>query len=428
MKFETIILLMFLFIVYSFFGWILEVLAIAIKEHRFVNRGITNGPLCPIYGFTALTLLLVSSGVNSVFWVFIGSVIYGTIIELITGKVLEKFNKTKWWDYSNKKYNLDGYICLEYSLLWGFLGTILIYVINPLMTFIFNGIYLYISVPIIMVLAIIIIIDLLTSFITLKHVNTNRISAVSNKIGEFVLSKVLKRIENAYPTFKTKKIKSENSNIFAPGTSFYKLFVIFLIGGFLGDITEILWCRYSMERWMNRSSLVFLPISVVWGFAFALATMLLHRYQHKSNTFLFIFGSIIGGAYEYICSVFTEFFFGTIFWDYSKIPFNLNGRINLLFCFFWGFAVVIFIKIIYPRLTKMIESIPKKIGNVVTTILLIVFIIDLAVTGCVMMRYHNRQDGISSSNIVDELCDKYADDDYMASHWSNMKNVKDLKK
>lgn len=428
MKLEVVVLLISSFIIYSFLGWVIEVSAIAIKEHRFVNRGITNGPLCPIYGFSSIILILASSGVDSFIWIFLGSAIYGTAIEFITGKLLEIFNKTKWWDYSDKKYNLDGYICLEYSLIWGCLGTILIYIIHPIFLYLLKGINMYILIPIVIVSMVIVIIDLITSFVTLKHINTKKINDVSDKIGEYILRKVMHRIENAYPTFKKKKVKPNKSNVFASGTSFYKLFLIFYIGGFLGDIIEIFFCRYSMGRWMNRSSLVFESISLVWGLGLAIATILLHKYQNSSNTFIFIFGSVIGGAFEYLCSIFTEFFFGTIFWDYSKIPFNLNGRINLLFCFFWGFAAVIYIKLLYPKLSKIIESIPKKIGNVVTTILLIVFLIDLLITGSVMSRHNARKEGVPATNIVEKLCDKYADDEFMKRHWSNMKNVNDLKK
>lgn len=175
---------------------------------------------------------------------------------------------------------------------------------------------------------------------------------------------------------------------------------------------------------MSRSSLVWGQFSLVWGLAIALATLLLHRYQNKSNTFLFIFGTIMGGAFEYVCSVFTEFFFGTIFWDYSKIPFNINGRINLLYCFFWGFATIIFIKLVYPTISKWIEAIPKKIGKIFVTFAVIFMIIDLIVTGCVMMRYNTRNQGVEASNIVEKLCDKYADDEFMHHRWSNMKKPK----
>ena len=80
--------------------------------------------------------------------------------------------------------------------------------------------------------------------------------------------------------------------------------------------------------------------SIVWGLAIAAVTALLYKYRNRSQQFLFWMGTFLGGAYEYICSVFTEIVFGTVFWDYSDIPFNLGGRINLLYCFFWGFAAV----------------------------------------------------------------------------------------
>ncbi|MDE6141538.1 MAG: putative ABC transporter permease, partial [Bacilli bacterium] len=233
---------------------------------------------------------------------------------------------------------------------------------------------------------------------------------------------ILRRLDKAYPNFKShKKTSKKDTKVFAKGVSFYKLFLIFMIGGIIGDIIEIFYCRYSMGYFMSRSSVVWGEFSIVWGTAFALATLLLSRYQNRSNTYLFLFVTIMGGSFEYICSVFTEFFFGTVFWDYSKIPFNINGRVKLLFCFFWGFATVIFIKLIYPHLSKMIESIPKRIGIIVTNILIIFVIINLLVTGCAMLRYNNRLDGIKATNKVEELCDKYFHDEYMRNRWKNMK-------
>ena len=88
--------------------------------------------------------------------------------------------------------------------------------------------------------------------------------------------------------------------------------------------------------WMSRSSVVSESFSIVWGLAIALVTALLYKYKDRSDSFLFGMGTFLGGAYEYLCSVFTELVFGKVFWDYSAIPFNLGGRINLLYCFFLG--------------------------------------------------------------------------------------------
>lgn len=82
--------------------------------------------------------------------------------------------------------------------------------------------------------------------------------------------------------------------------------------------------------------------AVHWqGLAIAMATYIMYNYRDRSDGFVFAFGTFIGGAYEYICSVFTEIVFGKIFWDYRGLPFNLGGRINLLYCFFWGIATVV---------------------------------------------------------------------------------------
>lgn len=425
MNYEVVLDLIFIFIFYSFIGWLLEVITIIIKERRFVNRGITNGPLCTLYGVAALLVTVIARDSSNLLAIFFTSMIYGTGLELIAGKLLERTNRLKWWDYSDKPWNLDGYICLQYSLLWGFLGVLLIKIGNPIFVTLFHSLYPVIKEILLFILLGIIAIDLLTSFITLKSLKENKLENVTNRFGNWLLRSILKRLENAYPNIKKEKKKQkEKSKVFAQGTSFYKLFWIFLIGGFIGDLCEILFCRYSMHRWMSRSSFVFSQISIVWGIAFFLATLLLHRYQKKSNTFLFFFGTIMGGAFEYCCSVFTEFFFGTVFWDYSKFAFNIHGRVNLLFCFFWGFATVLFIKVVYPFLSKTIERIPRKMGIILTNVFFFLLLIDCFVTGCVMMRYRLRTEGKPAENVIEELCDSYADDEFMMRRWPNMKQKK----
>ena len=122
---------------------------------------------------------------------------------------------------------------------------------------------------------------------------------------------------------------------------------------------------------MSRSSLVWGDFSVVWGFAIAAATVLLYKYRDGSDRSLFLVGTFLGGAYEYICSVLSELVFGKVFWDYSKIPFNLGGRINLLYCFFWGIAAVVWMKMLYPFFSGLIEKVPKKAGHILTWVMLV---------------------------------------------------------
>ena len=113
---------------------------------------------------------------------------------------------------------------------------------------------------------------------------------------------------------------------------------------------------------------------------------MLYKYKDRSDGFLFLIGTGLGGAYEYLCSVFTEIVFGKVFWDYSDIPFNLGGRINLLYCFFWGIAAVVWFKLIYTRLSKVIEKIPVKFGKI-TTWILVVFMIANVLMSCFATGY-----------------------------------------
>ena len=161
----------------------------------------------------------------------------------------------------------------------------------------------------------------------------------------------------------------------------------------------------------------------MWGLAIAAVTALLYRYRNRSEQFLFWMGTFLGGAYEYICSVFTEAVFGTVFWDYSDIPFNLAGRINLLYCFFWGFAAVAWFKILYPRVSRLIEKIPVKPGKIITWLLLIFMLADGVVSSAALARYNTRSNGIEASNSFESWVDEHFDDARMARIYPKAKQV-----
>ena len=282
------------------------------KEKKFVNRGITNGPFCTLYGLIAVVLSLTLDDIDNTFLVFLSSILYSTIIQYIAGKILSSCNKQVWWDYSNKKYNVDGYICLNYSLLWGLFGTILIRFINPLLLTIFKDFNVYIAGIILYTLMGLFLVDLLTSFITLKKIRKNKIKTHTASFMDWIYASVKNRLDKAYPTFSKKNLKHVS---LPEGITFTHIFYLFIICAFLGALIEIIYCRFSMHRWMSRSSIIFGQFSFVWGFAIVLITLLFYRFKNKSNFTLFILGTILGGAYEYFCSVYTEVVYGTIFWD-----------------------------------------------------------------------------------------------------------------
>ena len=113
-----------IYLVYSFLGWVAETVVATIRGGRFANRGAAAGPFCFIYGTTGV-LLAVSFGDLRAepVYLFFACMMAATVMEWITAKLLERLHRRKWWDYSGKKFNLNGYVCLQYSLLWGALGT-----------------------------------------------------------------------------------------------------------------------------------------------------------------------------------------------------------------------------------------------------------------------------------------------------------------
>ena len=124
--------LLWLFVIYSFSGWCIEVIFAAANTGRFVNRGFLNGPVCPIYGGGAVILLLLLEPFEGrILLLFIGTVVLTSLLELIVGFFLKKLFHQRWWDYSEEPFNVGGYICLKFSLLWGIGGVVIIEAVQP---------------------------------------------------------------------------------------------------------------------------------------------------------------------------------------------------------------------------------------------------------------------------------------------------------
>lgn len=123
----------FTVLIYGFIGWCGEVIFAALCLGKFVNRGFLGGPICPIYGFGMLTVLCVLTPVEGKLAVlFFGSVVLATVLELVTGFILDKIFSQKWWDYSEMPFNIGGYVCPLFSLLWGIGCVLAVRVIHPI--------------------------------------------------------------------------------------------------------------------------------------------------------------------------------------------------------------------------------------------------------------------------------------------------------
>ena len=129
---ENLYQAVWIFLVYAFLGWCAEVAFAAVHKGKFVNRGFLNGPVCPIYGVGMLVVVTLLWGLRSnLILLFLGSAGLTTALEYATGWILEKFFHDKWWDYSDKPFNVKGYICLEFTILWGLAAAFVVGAVHP---------------------------------------------------------------------------------------------------------------------------------------------------------------------------------------------------------------------------------------------------------------------------------------------------------
>ena len=419
--------LIWLFLIYSFLGWMLETILAATEQRRFVNRGLINGPLCTIYG-VPIVILTIFGQELPLFWLFLGAMIVATVTEWISGHMIERFYHERRWDYSNVKWNLDGYICLPASLVWGVLGTISMRWGNGLLIRLYGFLPDGIGHLLVWILAGMLVLDVTATIFALSGIGRSTqkweavdswFTSISLRIGQWLYGHVDRRIHRAYPKTVRVEKPQRDKTVFAAGCCMQKLVWLFFIGCLLGDITETIFCRITAGVWMSRSSLVWGPFSIVWGFAIAAVTDLLYKYKDRSDRFLFLMGTALGGAYEYLCSVLSEMVFGTVFWDYSEIPFNLGGRINLLYCFFWGFAAVAWFKIFYPVISGWIEKLPICPGRILTWVIVVFMCCNMAVSTMALIRSNERSQGIPATQSWQQTMDERFPDERMEKIYPN---------
>lgn len=416
-----------LFFAYSFLAWLAETTVATIKMKDFRNRGFASGPFCFLYGFTGVLLTVFLHDLkNDLFFLFLGSVAVATSVEWFAGKLLERVKRKKWWDYSGKKWNFDGYVCLQYSLLWGVLGLLAVRFGNEFLL----GLYHMFpeSVGRIAVCGLLAVgfIDFAGTLMSVYHMEerlpgllgwNHKLQRVTFRIAAKVSGQIEKRIGRSYPCVLQEKAQEKEKD--TDTCSLTELFWLFLTGAFAGDVVETLFCRLTAGVWMSRSSLVWGDFSVVWGLAIALVTALLYKDREKQDHHIFWVGFFLGGAYEYICSVFTEIFFGKVFWDYSEMPFNLGGRINLLYCFFWGIAAVVWIKGLYPKAAGLIRLLLKKTGRVLTGIAAVFLLADIVISILALVRYDTRAAGKAAVSGWEQSMDVHFDDARMERIYPN---------
>lgn len=212
---------------------------------------------------------------------------------------------------------------------------------------------------------------------------------------------------------------------FAQGMTFYKLFWVFFIGCFAGVVLETIYCLIQRGHYESRVGLIYGPFNLVYGVGALCLSGALYRFRNRGRVFSFVGGFVVGSVVEYACSWFQEVCFGSTSWDYSNMPYNLNGRICLLYSIFWGILGIFWIKDIYPRMAKWILKIPNKIGKPLTWALLVFMAFNSVMTLFTSLRWTARREGVPAANAFEAYLDEHYPDERMQKIFANAEFTED---
>ncbi len=424
----TFLELLAYFILYSFIGWIIEVSIIAIKDRRFRNRGFVNLPFCIMYGMMMDILIvfwpnLTNHPIFKFVATFVVFVTIQAIAEFVTSRICRRMLLTyeDITPYNGQWMNLV--VAVLFSIgLWG-----LVELLHP---FVYMLIHILPEMVIKIICGIVggvLFLDfLLTLYIMGRNRGNRKVSEYQQKEQEYqsnlngrIYERIWRRLDKAYPNIEDAP-ETEGQYVFAKGICLDKIIWVFLVSSLLGDLIETLYCWAVGGEWMSRSSVLYGPFSIVWGLGAVVLTIVLSRFADKPDRYVFLIGAIIGGVYEYACSLFTEIFLGTVFWDYSWMPFNIGGRTNLLYMAFWGVLSVGWIKFCYPKMSNLIEKLPALQGKVITGVLVIFMICNAFISAIAMVRYIERKDDIPAETAMETFLDTNYQDELIEKVWPNM--------
>ena len=210
-----------LFFIYAIFGWLMEVTCKLIEKKKFINRGFLIGPYCPIYGWGAILItILLKKYINDPIALFVMAIVICSILEYLTSYFMEKLFHARWWDYSQRKFNINGRICLRTMIPFGLLGCFMMYISNPFIL----GIVEKVPENILLISCIfLVLIFMVDNIISLQIINNVKVTGKAIKDNTEEITEQVKtllrkksilhrRLMNAYPEMKM-KIKQKITNI-----------------------------------------------------------------------------------------------------------------------------------------------------------------------------------------------------------------------
>lgn len=458
--------LLWYFVIFSFFGWVASSFRSLLLEKKFSNNGFLTSPFCPMYGFSAvICYAALKPFENSKLILFIGSTLILSALMVVVGVLVEKTLKFKPWDFSSSKFSIGNYITFPYALFLGLLGMLLVGLIIPVLRTAVEAIPFWVSLILVLCFCGIIVIDYVFSMITTIRL-LRRIAKLKNsselmdkgatevEIQEleenynrlFTENILRKRLAHAYPDLthmtyvkqinaKIEEIKQDNmkeytqtfeskeDKPFAYGFCFTKLFYLFVIGSFIGTILETIWAFCVDGHFEMRVGMVYGPFIPVYGGGACFLTAALYKLYKLNDTLVFVISAFVGASFEYFCSWLQEQMFGTVSWDYSDTPFNLDGRTNLMYALIWGFLGLVWVRYLYPWTAKLIEKIPKRAGAIITTFLIVFMAFNGFMSVTATARWTQRTEGVPASNSFEEYLDEKFDNEKMEFLFPGMKKA-----
>jgi uncharacterized membrane protein len=458
--------LLWYFVIFSFFGWVASSFRSLLLEKKFSNNGFLTSPFCPMYGFSAvICYTALKPFENSKLILFIGSTLILSALMVVVGVLVEKTLKFKPWDFSSSKFSIGNYITFPYALFLGLLGMLLVGLIIPALRTAVEAIPFWVSLILVLSFCGIIAIDYVFSMITTIRL-LRRIAKLKNsselmdkgatevEIQEleenynrlFTENILRKRLAHAYPDLthmtyvkqinaKIEEIKQDNmkeytqtfeskeDKPFAYGFCFTKLFYLFVIGSFIGTILETIWAFCVDGHFEMRVGMVYGPFIPVYGGGACFLTAALYKLYKLNDTLVFVISAFVGAGFEYFCSWLQEQMFGTVSWDYSDTPFNLDGRTNLMYALIWGFLGLVWVRYLYPWTAKLIEKIPKRAGAIITTFLIVFMAFNGFMSVTATARWTQRTEGVPASNSFEEYLDEKFDNEKMEFLFPGMKKA-----
>mgnify|MGYP005779883871 FL=1 len=199
----------------------------------------------------------------------------------------------------------------------------------------------------------------------------------------------------------------------------YYLFWIFVFGSIFGWFFEGIYTYIRKGVIINHSAVAIGPFNMAYGLAACVLSASLVKYKDDSNFKLFFIGFIGGSILEYVMSIGMELVLGFTAWDYSAKPFNINGRVCLLYSLAWGLLAIFWIKVVYPHVIKFIDKLEYKIGKKIALCLAIFLIFDLIFTYSAVERAKANERGIPPQNTYEEILDKTFNKEYLKNMFNN---------